>query len=254
MDFTPTEAQQDLAGLTRGIVTDLVTADRLRELDNAEDRFDRALWTALAVAGVLAAALPESVGGDGFGVLEQCAILRRTRPRRRAGAVPVVDRDGGRRDRRGSATEQQRPTGRAPAARGETILTVALDEELDDTPGRPSRVPNAARTAGPSTAPRSCVDAAPSADLILVPATTPDGAAVFLVAPDDAGVTVTRQQIVDLARHRLRSTSTECRWPTTACSAPSTRAARSCDWLRRRAASLGAVRAPARRPRAAPSS
>ena len=44
MEFTLTEAQQDLSGLTRSVVTELVTNDRLRELDAAEDRFDAILW------------------------------------------------------------------------------------------------------------------------------------------------------------------------------------------------------------------
>ena len=58
MDFTLTDAQHDLAGLAREILTDQVTQQRLRELETAPDHFDRALWTDLAEAGVLAAALP----------------------------------------------------------------------------------------------------------------------------------------------------------------------------------------------------
>ncbi|GLZ31790.1 acyl-CoA dehydrogenase [Lentzea sp. NBRC 105346] len=59
MDFALTEAQRELAALTRKILSG--PADHL--------------WSDLASAGVLAAALPEEVGGDGFGVLEQCAVL-----------------------------------------------------------------------------------------------------------------------------------------------------------------------------------
>ena len=62
MDFTLTEAQQDLAGLTRNIVTEVVTNEHLRELDAAEDRIDHALWDALASSGILGAAVPESIG------------------------------------------------------------------------------------------------------------------------------------------------------------------------------------------------
>jgi acyl-CoA dehydrogenase len=42
------------------------------------------------------------------------------------------------------------------------------------------------------------VPAGPIADLILVPAETPAGRAVFLVEPDDAGVSMARQRTVDL--------------------------------------------------------
>ncbi|MGH3858684.1 acyl-CoA dehydrogenase family protein [Actinokineospora sp.] len=57
MDFTFSEAQDDLSGLVRTL------ADS-----------DRPLWTLLDEAGVLMAALPESVGGGGFGLLEQCSV------------------------------------------------------------------------------------------------------------------------------------------------------------------------------------
>ncbi|QSE90475.1 acyl-CoA/acyl-ACP dehydrogenase [Rhodococcus pseudokoreensis] len=198
MDFTPTEAQQDLAGLTRGIVSDLVTNDRLRELDAAEDRLDRRLWSALASSDVLSAALPESVGGDGFGVLEQCSIL--VELGRAVAAVPYLSSivmAAGAIAQYGS--EQQRADWGTPAARGEKILTVALDEELGDNPAAPTTRAEPGADGWTLDGTKIVVDAAPSADLFLVPATTPDGVAVFLVRPDDAGVTVTRQQTVDLA-------------------------------------------------------
>ncbi|EMD23818.1 acyl-CoA dehydrogenase family protein [Amycolatopsis azurea] len=73
MDFTLTEAQQDLASLTRRILTDKVTPDVLGP--HGSGGFDAPLWTALAQAGVVDAALPQSVGGGGFGLLEQCSVL-----------------------------------------------------------------------------------------------------------------------------------------------------------------------------------
>ena len=75
MDFTLTTAQDDLAALSRQILTDRVTAERLRELDTAPARFDPDLWAALASAGVLSAALPEQADGAGLGLLEQCSVL-----------------------------------------------------------------------------------------------------------------------------------------------------------------------------------
>ena len=65
MDFTTTEAQSTLGGLVREIL-----ADR-KPVSN----FDRPLWTDLATAGVLSAALPASAGGDDLGLLEQCTVL-----------------------------------------------------------------------------------------------------------------------------------------------------------------------------------
>ncbi|WP_034237764.1 acyl-CoA dehydrogenase family protein, partial [Saccharomonospora iraqiensis] len=73
MDFSLTEAQNDLAGLTRRIVGDHDTAASSGA--HGSGGFDRPLWTKLARAGILDAALPASVGGGGFGVLEQCSVL-----------------------------------------------------------------------------------------------------------------------------------------------------------------------------------
>ena len=75
MDFSRTEAQHDLGGLTRRILTDRCTSGRLREIESGGSRFDSTLWTALADAGVLAATLPKSADGGGFGLLEQCSVL-----------------------------------------------------------------------------------------------------------------------------------------------------------------------------------
>ena len=73
MDFTQNEADSELASLSRKIVTDQLTPDRLRAAE--KDGIDRALWADLAAAGVLSAALPESLGGSGLGLLAHCAVL-----------------------------------------------------------------------------------------------------------------------------------------------------------------------------------
>ena len=61
MDFSLSEAQTELAGLARKI---------LAERDAPERQ-----WADLAAAGVLAAGLPEALGGAGLGFLEQCSVL-----------------------------------------------------------------------------------------------------------------------------------------------------------------------------------
>ncbi|NBP84700.1 MAG: acyl-CoA dehydrogenase, partial [Mycobacteriaceae bacterium] len=70
MDFTRTEAAQDLAGLVATIVDSVCTPEHQRELDGLPQRVDHALWRALIESDVLSAAAPESLGGGGFGVLE----------------------------------------------------------------------------------------------------------------------------------------------------------------------------------------
>ncbi|MCX4093434.1 acyl-CoA dehydrogenase family protein [Nocardia sp. alder85J] len=197
MDFTPTEAQQDLTRLTGEVCGKLVTADRLRELDHAPTRFDEPLWKSLAETGVLASALPEAVGGSDLGVLEQTAILRELG--RYVAAVPYLWSImlGAAALARFGSPEQIELA--AKAAAGEEILTVALAEERNWDPARPvtfattdgdRRLLNGAKTGVPFAA---------HATRILVPATVSgsDHVALFLVDPAGPGVRVTDALVVD---------------------------------------------------------
>src|SRR3984957_16891882 len=71
MDFTLSETQTELAGLARKI---LAERDALGWDAVGPDQRERQ-WADLAAAGVLAAALPEALGGAGVGLLEQCSVL-----------------------------------------------------------------------------------------------------------------------------------------------------------------------------------
>ena len=75
MDFSSTEAAQDLGGLVSTIVDAVCTPEHQRKLDGLDQRFDRELWSKLADADILSTAAPESLGGGGFGVLEEVAVL-----------------------------------------------------------------------------------------------------------------------------------------------------------------------------------
>ena len=194
MDFTESESQAELAALAREILARKLTEQRLRDAEAGGDRFDPALWASLGGAGVLSAALPESLGGDGLGLLEQCSVLIELG--RTVAPVPYlasVVLGAGALARFGSAEQQRRWA--EPAGRGDLILTAALAEEDGDDPAAPSAsaVPDGAgwRLSGVKTA----VPAAPLAALMLVPAAVPGGVAVFLVAPSDEGATVERQQL-----------------------------------------------------------
>lgn len=194
MDFTLTEAQDDLADLTRRILDDHVTNERLREVERGEDRFDRALWTQLSAAEVLSAALPESVGGGGFGLLEQCSVLielgRAVAPvpylSSITAAASAIARFG---------TDQQRLRWAAPAARGELVLTAALTEEHNPDPRVPASRAEQHDGEWQLTGSKTGVPAGAVADLVLVPASTPDGPRVFLVERDR--LSVQRQRVVD---------------------------------------------------------
>jgi acyl-CoA dehydrogenase len=198
VDFSFSDEYGDLTGLTREILTDLATPARLAEVEATGDRFDRALWTKLAEAGVLSAALPVEVGGSGLGLIEQCGVL--TELGRAVAPVPYLPSivvaasaiaEFG--------TDAQRERWARPLAAGRLIATAALTEEVGDDPvaltTKAERASASARWHLHGT--KVAVHAGPVADLFLVPAQTPAGPGVFLVTPQDFGVTVRRQQIVD---------------------------------------------------------
>ena len=205
MDFIQDEADTELAGLARKILTDRLTAERLRAAETG-DGFDPALWADLAGAGILSAALPESLGGAGLGLLAQCSVL--TEIGRTVAPVPYLPSivlGAGALARFGTGGQQRRWA--VLAARGEVLLTAALAEEDGDDPGAPSAVAEPAATADPTTTAepgaggwvlsgvKTTVPAAPLAGLMLVPAATPPDVTVFLVTPADEGVTVQPQRV-----------------------------------------------------------
>nr|WP_203780863.1 acyl-CoA dehydrogenase family protein [Actinoplanes rishiriensis] len=140
----------------------------------------RPLWPALADAGVLAAALPKRAGGEGYGLLEQCAVL--TELGRHAATVPylpsiVVAAAGLAR----FGTDEQVARWAEPAGRGEVVLTHAATgaEAMREREG----------WALDGVVP--AVPAAAEAALVLVP--TAEG--VFLVQRGDPCVTVEPQSV-----------------------------------------------------------
>jgi alkylation response protein AidB-like acyl-CoA dehydrogenase len=186
MDFTTTEAAADLGGLARTITESVCAPEHQRELDGLDQRFDRDLWAKLIDADILSAAMPESVGGGGFGVLEQVAVL--VALGRQLAAVPYLESvvlGAGALAKFGSATLQQ--DWAAPAASGKKIIAVALDGEMGEGPVQATASGDGYKLTGT----RTLVDYAPVADAFLVPAETDSGTKVLLVAAADAGVSVT---------------------------------------------------------------
>jgi alkylation response protein AidB-like acyl-CoA dehydrogenase len=185
MDFTTTEAADDLGGLARTITESVCTAEHQRELDRLGGRFDRDLWGKLIEADILSTAAPESLGGGGFGVLEQVAVL--VALGRQLAAVPYLESvvlGAGALAKFGSESLQLQWA--TPAINGEKIIAVALDGEMGEGPVRATASGDGYKLTGS----RTQIAYGPVADAFLVPAETDSGTKVFLIAKDDAGVTV----------------------------------------------------------------
>ena len=177
MDFSLSDEQQALGSITEQILTEMVTPERLTELErDGGSVFDRDAWQALAEAGVLAAVVPEEHGGSGLGIGELVLVLEAAGktvapiplvPTLVLGALTLV---------RFGSSEQQ-AAWLPGVADGSVILTAALEE--------PSVTAGDGGLSGEATA----VPYVQHADRVLVP--TSGG--VHLLDPRAAGVTITEQ-------------------------------------------------------------
>ncbi len=191
MDFTPTPGQVDAGELARQILGDRCTPARLAEVESGGSRFDRDLWRELAAAGLTGLPLPEAYGGAGLGLLELVTLLEEAGKvvaplplAAHAVAGMALARFGG-----DDVKQQWLPA----AVTGEAVLTAALAEDRAAFPEVPSTSATRSGEVWVLTGSKTAVPAGTEAALFLVPASTDDGTAVFLVRPDDAGVSVTGQ-------------------------------------------------------------
>src|SRR5438105_864397 len=192
MDFSFSEEQQEIQGLAAHILGDKVTHERLKEVEASPEWFDRDLWGELAKAGLVGIALPEDVGGGGFGILEASLVLeevgRTVAPIPYLatvvlGALPIAE----------FGSDEQRRRLLPGVAEGDTVLTAALAEPLNPDPLAPATVATPAASQWGLTGTKTLVPAAQLAATMLVPAATGDGAVgVFLVDPGGRGVKLER--------------------------------------------------------------
>ena len=187
MDFSLTDEQEAVRDLAEQIFAGQSTVERVKEIEGGDERFDRALWSELARANLLGIAVPDDVGGSGFGIIELCLLLeqqgRRVAPLPLLptlvmSALPIAEF--------GSAAQRERWL---PAvASGDVVLTAALEasgpEPVAREEGAGWRIDGT----------RICVSAAHVAARVLVPARTQAGVRAFLVDPAGDGVALERAE------------------------------------------------------------
>jgi len=184
MDFDFTDEQESIAELAHQILADRCTQEHLRAIEKSgEPRFDHTLWNAVAEAGLVGVAIPESHGGGGLGFFELALIVEQIG--RTAAPIPFIETAVlGALPVTQFGTDAQKEEILPRVAAGECILTAALIEE-------------ALTTAAPDgdgwklDGRKLFVPAAQVADCILVPAAREDGeSGVFLVDRKAAGVSL----------------------------------------------------------------
>ncbi|APY87328.1 acyl-CoA dehydrogenase [Streptomyces alfalfae] len=184
MDFTFTEEQQAVVEAAEAIFADVapdgVPSPALTPGAVAED-FDRALWSKLADADLLGLLIGSEHGGVGLDAIALCLVLRESA--KVLARLPLLESSAAAAaiQTHGGAELRQRTLPRA--ARGETVLTVAANGR---TGHDPAELAVTAQRDGDDwilDGVQTGVPWAHNADLVLVPAHTPDGRTVIAVAP-----------------------------------------------------------------------
>jgi alkylation response protein AidB-like acyl-CoA dehydrogenase len=195
MDFTFTPEQDEAAALAATILTDRTTSERLQEVEQGGDRFDRSLWGELASAGLLSLAVPERHGGAGLGLVELCRVV--VEVGRTVAPVPLAVHGAAALLLAEVGTEEQQAAWLPGAASGESVLTAAVAEERAHLPARPTVLAASEGDSWTLSGSKAIVRAGLAASVILVTASTPDGVAVFLVEPGADGVELVEQHTSD---------------------------------------------------------
>ncbi|HVV10135.1 acyl-CoA dehydrogenase family protein [Amycolatopsis sp.] len=185
MDFTLDETRQDIAGLTSGLLSREVDFER----PAGERGYDEQVWRALGKAGLLSLALPEELGGDGLGVGEVATLL--TELGRAAAPVPALTLALGLLPLDRLGTPDQRAWLLPEIAAGDALVTAALNEPSAPLTTKPETQAVAENGSWLLNGVKTQVPWASAATRVLVPASMPGGAGVFLVDPNAKGVKVT---------------------------------------------------------------
>lgn len=193
MNFALSEEQEAVRDLAEQIFAGSVTVERVKEIEASADRIDRSLWGELADANLLGISVPEEHGGSGLGVTEACLVLEQQArvvapvpywATVLCGALPIA----------AFGTPAQQAAWLPGVVAGDVILTAALAEAGVNDPMAPQTVATRDGDGWRIAGAKPAVPAGHLADRVLVPASTEDGVAVFLVDPAGPGVTRARAE------------------------------------------------------------
>lgn len=188
MDFTLDEAQQALVGLARQILAKESTQDRLNSLDAQGIWLDTPLWSQLAEAGIVGAAIGEDVGGGGLGFAAAALVCEQVGAQ--VAQVPFLETSmtGLALEHFGTAEQRQRYLPEVVA--GRAVLTSALTETGREAP---TEVATTATETGEGYRVSGLKTSVPFADVaatIVVPARAGGGVVLLLLDPGSDGVTL----------------------------------------------------------------
>ena len=194
MDFTTAEEVHIVEQLAKQIFGDFTEVDKLKAIEAQEERFDAALWQALAEAGLLGVDIDESAGGMGLGYFALTVLCEEAA--RTVAPVPVIPVLVGAAGTLGRfGTDAQKEQWLPAIAGGAQWVTSALEEYGNDDPTSPATTAAAVEGGYAISGTKICVVGATSAARILLSARSGEELVVALVDPKAAGVTLNPQVV-----------------------------------------------------------
>jgi len=203
MDFKISEELQSVQQLAQQILGDFTEVDKLKIVEQQAERFDSALWQALADAGLLGLDIEESQGGMGMGFYSLSTLCEEVgRTVAPVPVVPVLVSAAGTLRRFGS--DSQKDQWLTGIANGSTLVSAALEEYNNDDPASPGSTAQKMEGGYSFSGTKICVSNASSAARILLSAKANEELVVALVDPKAAGVSLNPQIVTSgETRHEL---------------------------------------------------
>lgn len=203
MDFTISEELRSVQQLAQQILGDFTEVDKLKVIEQQQERFDAGLWQALAEAGLLGLDIPENNGGTGLGFYSLTLLCEEVgRTVAQVPVIPVLVSAAATLRRFASST--QKDYWLSGIASGTTLVTAALEEYNNDDPAAPACTAQKMEGGYSISGTKICVSQARSAARILLSARAGDELIVALVDPQAAGVTLNAQIVATGdTRHEL---------------------------------------------------
>ena len=194
MDFTVSEELTSVQNLAQQILGDFTSVEQLKTAEQQEQRFDPALWQALAEAGLLGLDIDEELGGIDLGFYALTSLCEEVgRTAAPVPVVPVLASAAG--TLRRFATPKQKEAWLPGIASGSTSVTAALEEYGNDDPANPGATASTTEGGCAISGTKICVAHAGSAQRILLSARDGEELVVALVDPQAAGVSLNPQLV-----------------------------------------------------------
>lgn len=186
MNFDLDEDLETVRDLAAEIFTDYATTERVGTVEASEHRVDEDLWGELARTGLLGLALPEEFDGAGLGMGALSVVL--TEQGHGVAPIPLWSSMVAALAVAEHGTGEQRQALLPGVVDGSRRLTLALEEFGPEAPDEPACLAEPDGDGWLLSGTKAAVPDPRGARHVLVSASTPEGAGLFLVDTAAAGV------------------------------------------------------------------